>query len=114
MKVNAYAASEPKGKLAPFSYDLAELSSEQVDIKITHCGMCHSDISMINNDWGMTEYPIVPGHGIVGEVVDTGIAVKNIKFGDKVGLGWFSASCMSCLEFMEGTHHLCLNNKATM
>ena len=101
MKVNAYAASEPKGKLTPYSYELGELGSEQVDIKVAYCGICHSDLSMINNEWGMTAYPIVPGHEIVGEVVAAGEAVKNVKVGDKVGLGWFSASCMSCQECME-------------
>ena len=114
MKVNAYAAKEPKGKLEPYSYELGELGSEQLDIKVSYCGVCHSDLSMINNEWGITEYPIVPGHEIVGEVVATGAAVKNVKIGDKVGLGWFSASCMSCQECMDGAHHLCSNNEATI
>ncbi len=84
MKVNAHAAFEPKGKLESFSYELGELGSEEVDIKVSYCGICHSDLSMINNDWGMTQYPIVPGHEIIGEVVAAGNAVKNIEVGDKV------------------------------
>jgi len=114
MKVNAYAASEPKGKLEPYSYELGELGPEQVDIKVHYCGICHSDLSMINNDWGMTTYPLVPGHEIVGEVTACGDAVKNVKVGDKVGLGWFSASCMSCQECMDGSHHLCSKNESTI
>ncbi|MFT4755231.1 MAG: putative zinc-type alcohol dehydrogenase-like protein [Salibacteraceae bacterium] len=114
MKVNAYAASEPNGKLEPYSYELGNLGTEQVDIKVLYCGVCHSDISMINNDWGMTQYPIVPGHEIVGEVVAAGEAVKNVKIGDKVGLGWFSASCMSCQECMGGDHHLCAHGESTI
>ncbi|WP_271784817.1 NADPH-dependent aldehyde reductase Ahr [Aquimarina algiphila] len=114
MKVNAYAAVEPKAKLTPHSYELEELGPEQVDIKVSYCGICHSDLSMINNDWGITEYPIVPGHEVIGEVIATGDAVKKIKVGDKVGLGWFSASCMSCHECMDGSHHLCANNEATI
>lgn len=114
MNIKAYAASEPKGKLAPFSYELGELQDEQVDIKVAYCGVCHSDLSMINNDWGMTQYPIVPGHEIVGEVVASGNAVKNIKIGDKVGLGWFSASCMSCDQCMDGSHHLCSKAEGTI
>ncbi|WP_282086801.1 NADPH-dependent aldehyde reductase Ahr [Aquimarina algiphila] len=114
MKVNAYAAVEPKAKLTPHSYELEELGQEQVDIKVSYCGICHSDLSMINNDWGITEYPIVPGHEVIGEVIATGDAVKKIKVGDKVGLGWFSASCMSCHECMDGSHHLCANNEATI
>ncbi len=114
MKVNAYAATEPRGKLTPFTYEMGKIGSEQVDIKVSYCGICHSDLSMINNDWGMTQYPIVPGHEIVGEVVAAGDAVKNVKVGDKVGLGWFSASCMSCQECMSGSHHLCAGAEATI
>jgi len=114
MKVNAYAASEPKGKLENFTYELGEIGPEEVDIKVAYCGICHSDLSMINNEWGMTQYPIVPGHEIVGEVVAAGSAVKNVKIGDRVGLGWFSASCMSCDQCMDGSHHLCSQGEATI
>ncbi|MFT7035224.1 MAG: putative zinc-type alcohol dehydrogenase-like protein [Cyclobacteriaceae bacterium] len=114
MIVNAYAAKEQKGILTPLSYELGEIEVEQVDIKVEYCGLCHSDLSMINNEWGMTQYPIVPGHEIVGEVVAMGEAVKNLKIGDKVGMGWFSASCMSCQQCMEGAHHLCGQNEATI
>ncbi len=114
MKVNAYAAQEARGKLTPYSYELGEIGSEDVDIKVAYCGVCHSDLSMINNDWGMTEYPLVPGHEIVGEVVATGNSVKNVKVGDKVGMGWVSASCMSCSQCMSGDHNLCADNEATI
>lgn len=114
MKVNAFAAFEPKSKLAPFSYELEELGPEQVDIKVSYCGICHSDLSMINNEWRITQYPIVCGHEVVGEVVAAGQAVKNVKVGDKVGLGWFSASCMSCQQCMGGAHHLCAKTEATI
>lgn len=114
MKVNAYAALAPKSKLTPFSYELEELGPEQVDIKVAYCGICHSDLSMINNEWRITQYPIVCGHEVVGEVVAAGQAVKNVKVGDKVGLGWFSASCMSCQQCMGGAHHLCAKTEATI
>lgn len=114
MKVTAYATLKPKGKLESYTYELGELESEQVDIKVNYCGICHSDLSMINNEWGMTQYPLVPGHEIVGEVVATGSAVKNVKVGDYVGLGWLSASCMSCHECLDGSQHLCSNNEATI
>lgn len=114
MKVQAYAAVEAKSKLIPYTYELGAIGPEQVDIKVAYCGICHSDLSMINNEWGMTQYPLVPGHEIVGEVVAAGDAVKNVKIGDKVGLGWLSASCMSCQECMDGSHHLCGNNEATI
>lgn len=114
MKVNAYAALEPKAKLTSYSYELGALGSEQVDIKVSYCGICHSDLSMINNDWGMTQYPLVPGHEIIGEVIAAGNAVKNLKVGDKVGLGWMSGSCMSCEQCMNGQHHLCSQGEATI
>lgn len=114
MKVNGYAALEQKAKLVPFSYELGEIGSEEVDIKVSYCGICHSDLSMINNDWGMTQYPMVPGHEIIGEVIAKGNAVKNINVGDKVGLGWMSASCMSCDQCMDGEHHLCAKSEATI
>ncbi|QQX77090.1 MULTISPECIES: NAD(P)-dependent alcohol dehydrogenase [Aequorivita] len=114
MKVNGYAAIEPKAELTPYSYELGPIGSEQVDIKVSYCGICHSDLSMINNDWGMTQYPLVPGHEIIGEVIATGNAVKNVKVGDKVGLGWQSGSCMSCDQCMEGHHHLCAQGEATI
>jgi len=114
MKVSAYAAKGPNQQLEAFSYEMGTLGSEQVDVKILNCGICHSDLSMMNNDWGMTTYPIVPGHEVVGEVIAAGNAVKNIKVGDKVGVGWFSGSCMSCLECMDGSHHLCASAEFTI
>jgi uncharacterized zinc-type alcohol dehydrogenase-like protein len=114
MKVNGYAALEPKAKLTPYSYELGKLGAEQVDIKVSYCGLCHSDLSMINNDWEMTQYPMVPGHEIIGEVTAAGDAVKNVKVGDKVGMGWMSASCMSCEQCMDGQHHLCNQSEATI
>jgi uncharacterized zinc-type alcohol dehydrogenase-like protein len=114
MKVNAYAVNEPKGRLEPFSYELGKLSPENIDIKVSYCGVCHSDINMMNNEWGMTQYPIVPGHEIIGEIVAAGNAVKNLKVGDIVGLGWMSSSCMSCSECMSGDHNLCSNSEGTI
>lgn len=113
-KVNAFAASEAGGVLKPFTYDLPVLGNEEVDIKIHYCGICHSDLSMLNNDWGMTQYPFVPGHEIVGEIVSVGSEVKNLKEGDLVGLGWNSASCMHCEQCMEGSHHMCQTAEATI
>lgn len=114
MKVQAYAAGKPKSRLKKFSYELPKLGDEQVDIKVAYCGICHSDLSMLNNDWGMTSYPFVPGHEIVGEVIKVGKAVKNIKIGDKVGVGWNAGSCMHCRSCMDGSHHLCSSLEQTI
>ncbi len=112
--INAFAATEAGGQLEPFRYELSDIGEEQVDIKIHYCGICHSDLSMLNNDWGNTQYPLVPGHEIVGEVVATGKHVKNIKIGDLVGLGWFSESCMHCDQCMSGNHNLCPTKEETI
>ncbi|RXQ92993.1 NAD(P)-dependent alcohol dehydrogenase [Ancylomarina salipaludis] len=113
-KVKAYAASEAGGQLKPFEYELAELGKDEVDIKVHYCGICHSDLSMLNNEWGMTKYPFVPGHEIVGEVAAVGENVKTLKTGDLVGLGWNSASCMHCKQCMDGSHHLCYSVEGTI
>ncbi|PID67899.1 MAG: alcohol dehydrogenase [Flavobacteriia bacterium] len=114
MKVHAYAAYEPKGKLQAFKYDLPEIGSDEVDVRVHYCGICHSDLSMLNNDWGRTSYPLVPGHEITGEVVRVGSHVQNIKVGDRVGVGWNSGSCMHCQQCMEGHHHLCAEQQETI
>lgn len=114
LTVNAYAALESGATLKPYTYELGELLPEQVDIKVAYCGICHSDLSMINNDWRSSSYPLIPGHEIVGEVVAAGAMVKNIKVGDKVGVGWLSESCMSCSQCMQGSQHLCRDTKTTI
>ena len=112
--VNAYAAQDTGEKLTPFTYKLPELGNEEVDIKVHYCGICHSDLSMLNNEWGMTQYPFVPGHEIVGEIVAVGSQVKHLNKGDLVGLGWNSASCMHCHQCMDGDHHLCNSVEGTI
>ena len=112
--VKAFAAEQAASPLKPFTYELAALGSEEVDIKIHYCGICHSDLSMLNNEWGMTKYPFVPGHEIVGEVIAVGEKVVKVQVGDKVGLGWNSASCMHCEQCMDGEHHLCYNLESTI
>jgi len=114
MDVKAFAALKENGKLEEYHYKLPSLEEEQVDIKVEYCGICHSDLSMLNNEWGMTQYPFVPGHEIVGEVIAVGGAVNNLKVGDKVGLGWMSGSCMHCNECMDGSHHLCSTLEQTI
>jgi uncharacterized zinc-type alcohol dehydrogenase-like protein len=114
IKVTAYAAKEPKAKLGKFTYELPQIGKEDVDIKVAYCGLCYSDINMINNDWGTSQYPLVPGHEIVGEVINTGTAVRGIKVGDKVGLGWFTQSCLHCTHCMQGNQHFCADAEQTI
>ncbi|HRH46437.1 MAG TPA: NAD(P)-dependent alcohol dehydrogenase [Pyrinomonadaceae bacterium] len=101
-KIKAFAANEPKGKFEPFEFEAGELGDEQVEIKVHSCGICHSDLSMLNNDWGMTEYPFVGGHEAVGEVIALGKNAKGLKIGDKVGLGWNAETCGHCEHCIAG------------
>lgn len=113
-KVHAYAANEKGGQLSPFDYTLGEIGSDQVDIKVESCGICHSDIAMIDNEWGFSNYPVVPGHEVVGTIVAKGEHVKNLKVGQRVGLGWFSGSCMHCHSCLSGDHNLCSTAEQTI
>ena len=103
----AYAATSAAGELKPFEFDPGPLREEQVEIAVSYCGICHSDLSMLDNEWGFSQYPFVPGHEIVGTIVAAGSHVRNVKVGDRVGLGWFSGSCMACIQCLSGNHNLC-------
>lgn len=113
-KVKALAALGAKQPLKPFEYTAGPLGSEQVDIAVESCGICHSDLSMLDNDWGMTTYPFVPGHEVIGRVVALGSHTKRLKIGDRVGLGWYSGSCGGCEECLSGNQNLCLKAEATI
>ena len=102
-----YAATSAGSELKPFEFDVGELKGEQVEIAVEYCGICHSDLSMLDNEWGFSKYPFVPGHEVVGKVVAAGEHVRNVKVGDTVGLGWFSGSCMACHQCLSGNHNLC-------
>ena len=112
--IRAYAAHEPKGRLSPFEFVPGELGPDQVEIDIIACGICHSDLSMLNNEWDVTVYPLVPGHEIVGNIAQVGERVSHLKPGDLVGVGWFSGSCMTCNQCISGNHNLCPNNEQTI
>lgn len=113
-KIRAFAAHEPRGKFEPFEYDAGDLGSEEVEIKVTHCGICHSDLSMRNNDWMMTQFPFVGGHEAVGEIVALGENTKGLNVGDKVGLGWNSATCGHCDNCISGYQINCPNLEGTI
>ena len=110
----AYAAAGKGQALAPFEFAPGPLQDEEVEIKIRYCGVCHSDLSMLENEWAMTQYPFVPGHEVAGVVAAAGRDVKRVKVGDVVGLGWYSASCLACPQCLSGNHNLCPNVQQTM
>ena len=94
--VKAYAQLHAKAPLEPFQYELPDIRPDQVDIKVEYCGLCHSDLSMLQSDWGVPPFPLILGHEVVGTIVGAGACVQGLQFGDRVGLGWFSSSCMHC------------------
>lgn len=113
-KIRAYAATSAKGDLEPFEFDPGELKPEEVEIKVSHCGICHSDLSMLNNDWGMSAFPFVPGHEVTGTVAALGSAAKGLSVGQRVGLGWSAFSCLSCPQCISGDHNLCPTSQGTI
>lgn len=111
---HAFAATKPKGTLEPYTFEAGELGPEEIEIKVTHCGICHSDLSMLDNDWGMSTYPFVPGHEVVGIVAAVGSHAKGLKVGQRVGVGWSALSCLSCPQCLAGDHNLCPTTQGTI
>ncbi|MFU8780580.1 MAG: NADPH-dependent aldehyde reductase Ahr [Kiritimatiellia bacterium] len=105
--VHAYAVKEPSGRFEPYEYTVGPLGPSDVEINVLHCGVCHSDLSMRNNDWGITSYPLVAGHEVVGRIAAVGSGVKALSEGDFVGLGWHSGYCDTCDCCRAGDHNLC-------
>lgn len=113
-KISAWVASAPKSKFIKQEIDLGPLGREEVEVAVEYCGVCHSDLSILNNEWGNSKFPAVLGHEIVGHVIAIGQDVKGIKVGQKVGIGWTSSSCMHCRECMSGNHNFCPESLATI
>ncbi len=109
-----FAATEAGGKLKEFQYDLGPLGDHHVDVKVDYCGLCYSDLSMLDNHWGMTTYPFVPGHEIIGTIETLGSHVKGLTIGQRVGVGWSSGSCGNCEWCQTGNHNLCASNIPTV
>ena len=95
--------------LKPTIYDLAEMGENDIRVSVTHCGLCHTDIQAVDDFYGITEYPFVPGHEIVGYVAQVGGAVSNVKVGDRVGIGWQGRACMQCEWCLKGQEEMCMD-----
>ena len=104
---HGWAASKAGETLRQIQFDPGPLHPEQVQVKIESCGICHSDLSMLNNDWGNAVFPLVPGHEVIGTIEKIGDQAKGLAVGDRVGLGWFSGSCLACQPCLSGRHQLC-------
>jgi uncharacterized zinc-type alcohol dehydrogenase-like protein len=106
---NAYAAQSATTPLAPFNFDRRDPGPHDVQIEILYCGVCHSDIHQVRDEWGGSIYPMVPGHEIVGRVTNVGAHVKKFKVGDLAGVGCFIDSCRACSNCEAGLEQYCDN-----
>jgi len=112
-QIHAMAAVEQGGALAPFSYEPSPLGPFEVEIEISHCGLCHSDLHLLHNDWQNTVYPLIPGHEIIGKVIERGQSVQELALGQRVGVGWQRSSCQQCQWCHQGENNLCAKQEAT-
>jgi alcohol/geraniol dehydrogenase (NADP+) len=112
--IHAFAAFEAKETLKPYEYDPGELKPNEVEIAVRFCGICHSDLSMIHNDWGVSSYPLVPGHEVIGEIKKMGSAVRNLKLHQTVGLGWHAGYCQVCDMCQQADFNLCSQSQGTI
>jgi alcohol/geraniol dehydrogenase (NADP+) len=111
--IQGLAAHAAGAELLPFRYDPGELRPNEVEIAITHCGVCYSDLHLISNDWGISQYPFIPGHEIIGTVAALGAEVHGLEEGLRVGLGWQSNCCGRCEWCMKGMENLCPESEGT-
>ncbi|MBU2223776.1 MAG: NAD(P)-dependent alcohol dehydrogenase, partial [Gammaproteobacteria bacterium] len=112
--IKAYAALAPQSELTLIEYDPGPLGRQDVEIDVDYCGICHSDLSMINNEWGMSSYPLVAGHEVVGRIAALGSDVSHLQLGQVVGLGWHSGYCQVCASCGNGDQNLCAEAQGTI
>ena len=112
-EIHGLAVHAAGAHLLPYKFDPGEIKANEVEIKISHCGVCYSDVHLIDNDWGISKYPFIPGHEIVGTVVGIGENVQNLSVGERVGVGWQADSCGICEWCRSGDEHLCAQAQPT-
>ncbi len=112
--VTGWTATAPDQPLSLQTTDLGALGDEEVEVTVDYCGVCHSDLSMVGNEWGNANYPFIPGHEVIGTVSALGPHAKGLRIGQRVGIGWTNASCMHCQACLGGDQHLCAESVATI
>lgn len=105
-KFTAYATLQPK-EIQLWQYEPTPLKDSKIEIRVTHNGLCHTDIHMRNNDWGVSQFPLVAGHEVVGIVTEVGKAVTTLQSGDRVGSGWICNSYRVCYHCLQGEENIC-------
>lgn len=110
----AYAANSANGGFEAIQFDPGLLGPDEVEVAVEYCGICHSDLSMKRNEWGMTSYPFVGGHEVAGRIVEVGDRVQGLERGQRVGVGWTSASCLRCDQCQSGYQNRCPDAQGTI
>lgn len=105
--IDAWVANGVRQKLVRQQIELGELGAEEVEVEVEYCGLCHSDLSMLRDEWGLSQFPAVFGHEIIGRISALGASAKGLEIGQLVGIGWTAASCMYCRQCLSGDQHLC-------
>jgi len=118
-QATAYVTAAAREPFTRQTVDLGPLADEEVEVEVEHCGLCHSDLSVLNNEWHISTYPAVLGHEVIGRVVAFGASAEKraaigFRIGQRVGVGWFAASCMHCRQCVSGLHNLCPEVQATI
>ena len=114
MNYKAWVARAAKQQMVLECVDPGPLGVEDVEVAVEHCGLCHSDLSILNNEWGISQYPAILGHEVSGQVTAVGSNAKGVRVGQRVGVGWNSGSDMHCNQCMSGNHHLCPHVQPTI
>lgn len=109
MNVLGYAAQSADTPLAPFQFTRRDPRPDDVVMEVLYCGVCHSDLHMTRNDWGMSKYPVIPGHEVIGRVISVGQNVTKFKVGDYAGIGCMVDSCRECDPCQHGLEQYCEN-----
>lgn len=113
MPINAYAAHAKGEALQPFTYEPEDLDAFGAEVAISHCGICHSDLHLIDDDWAESVFPLVPGHEVIGEVTAIGSQVDPNLLGKRVGIGWQRGSCQQCVYCIRGENNMCRQMQTT-
>ncbi len=114
MSHKAWVAKGAKQPMVLETVDPGPLGAEEVEVAVEHCGLCHSDLSVLNNEWGISRFPATLGHEVIGRIEAVGPHARGVRVGQRVGIGWNAASCMHCRQCMSGSQHLCSKAQATI
>lgn len=113
MTIHGYAVPARAEPLGAFAYEPSPLGAFDIEVRIECCGLCHSDLHVIDDDWGISRYPLVPGHEIVGRVAARGAGVDWLEPGERVGIGWQRSGCLLCEHCLRGAENMCPGRRST-